>query len=119
MKDKLNILLLDCYKDRRDSTESFIRCCDEGSYCIDSKSSIDQYSYENNNYDIVFAHYGNKEVEESIRDSDWNSGKAVIIYFSGEFRKDRKYLNGKWYVSASFIEKRKNICMLLKDIIKI
>ena len=86
---------------------------------IDPRLSIDQYNFENNNYDIVFAHYGNKEVEENIRDSDWNPGDAVIIYFSGEFRKDRAEQNGKWYVSASFMEKRENICKLLKDISKI
>ena len=118
MKDKLNILLLDNNRDRLLTITSLMKCCDEGSYCIDAKASIDQDSYENNHYDIVFAHYGNKEAE-SIRDSDWNSGKAVIVYFGGEFRKDKKYRNGKWYVSASFIEKGENICNLLKDIIKI
>ena len=118
MKDKLNILLLDNNRDRLLTITSLMKCCDEGSYCIDPKPSIDQYSYENNNYDIVFAHYGNKEVA-SIRDSDWSSGKAIIIFFGGEFRKNKKYQNGKWYVSASFVENKKNICMLLKDIIKI
>ena len=119
MTDKLNILLLDCYRDRLNRTESSIRCCDDGSYCIDPRLSIDQYNFENNNYDIVFAHYGNKEVEESIRDSDWNPGDAIVIYFSGEFKQDSFKHDGKWYVSASFMEKRKNICMLLKDILKI
>ena len=118
MKDKLNILLLDNNRDRLLTTTSLIKCCDANSYCIDPKPGIDQDSYENNNYDIVFAHYGNKEAE-NIRDSDWSSGKAVIIYFGGEFRKNKKYPNGKWYVSASFLEKRENICKLLKDIIKI
>ena len=118
MKDKLNILLLDCNRDRLNRIESLIRCCDDGRYCIDRRLSIGQDDYENNNYDIVFAHQGNKEVQDNDM-RVWNSGKAVIIYFSGEFRKDGKYLNGKWYVSASFIEKRENICTLLKDIIKI
>ena len=69
--------------------------------------------------DINAFGYSDKEVEEKIRDSDWNPGNAVIIYFSGEFRKDRAEQNGKWYVSASFMEKRENICKLLKDISKI
>ena len=119
MKDKLNILLLDCNGDRLNRIESLIRCCDDGRYCIDRRLSIGQDDYENNNYDIVFAHYGNKEVEESIRDSDWNPGDAVVIFFSGELKQDCSEHNGKWYVSASFIEKRENICTLLKDIIKI
>jgi hypothetical protein len=116
MKDKLNILLLDDNRDRLLTTTSLLKCCDEGAYCIDPKASIDQDNYENNNYDVVFAHYGNKETE-SIRDSDWSSGKAIIVYFGGEFRKDKKYRNGKWYVSASFIGKKENICNLMKDII--
>ena len=115
MTDKLNILLLDCYRDRLNRTESSIRCCDDGSYCIDPRLSIDQYNFENNNYDIVLAHYGNEEVEESIADGDWNSGDAVIIFFSGGFDKDKEEYKGVWWVSASYLEKKKNICILLKE----
>ena len=82
MKDKLNILLLDCNEARLHRITSLINCCNEGKYCIDPRPSIGQDDYENNNYDIVFAHYGNKEVEESIRDADWNSGNARFIWQS-------------------------------------
>ena len=118
MKDKLNILLLDCNEARLHRITSLINCCNEGKYCIDPRPSIGQDDYENNNYDIVFAHQGNKEVQDNDM-RIWNSGEAVIVYFSGEFRKDRAEQNGKWYVSASFMEKRGNICKLLKDISKI
>ena len=116
MKDKLNILLLDCNSARLHRTTSLIKCRDDGRYCIDPRLSVDQYNYENNNYDIVFAHHSNKEVEESIEDQDWNSGGAVVIFFSGGLSLDKKKdLNGVWWVSASYIEKRENICILLKE----
>ena len=116
MEDKLNILLLDCNSARLHTTTSLINCCDEGKYCIDPRESVDQDSYENNNYDIVLAHHGNEEVQESIADGDWNSGDAVIIFFSGGFDKDKEQDDyGDWWVSASYIEERKNICILLKE----
>mgnify|MGYP000165002447 CR=1 FL=1 len=116
MEDKLNILLLDCNEVRLHTTTSFINCCDEGKYCIDPRPSVDQYTFENNNYDIVLAHYGNEEVEESIADGDWNSGDAVIIFFSGYFDKDKEEYKGVWWVSASYLEKKKNICILLNEV---
>jgi hypothetical protein len=116
MKNKLNILILDNNRDRLLTTTSLIKCCDDGGYCVDPKPSIDQDSYENNHYDVVFVHYGNLEAD-SIRDCDWNSDKAVIVYFGGEFRKDKKFRNGRWYVSPSFIGKKENICSLMKEII--
>ena len=119
MKDELNILLLDCNSARLHRTTSLMKCCDDGRYCIDPRESVDQDNYENNNYDIVFAHHSNKEVEESIEDQDWNSGGAVVIFFSGGFVLDKDEQDGAWYVSASFMEKGGNICKLLKDIIKI
>ena len=115
MEDKLNILLLDCNSARLHTTTSLINCCDKGKYCIDPRESVDQYTFENNNYDIVLAHYGNEEVEESIADGDWNSGDAVIIFFSGYFDKDKEEYKGVWWVSASYLEKKKNICILLKE----
>jgi len=119
MKDKLNILLLDCNEARLHRITSLINCCNEGKYCIDPRPSIGQDDYENNNYDIVFAHQGNKEVQDNDM-RVWNSGKAVIeIFFSGGMNQDYLEYKGKWFVSASFIQKPKNICMLLKDIIKI
>jgi len=118
MKDKLNILLLDCNRDRLNRIESLIRCCDDGRYCIDRRLSIGQDDYENNNYDIVFAHHGNKEVQDNDM-RIWNSGEAVIVFFSGGMNQDYLEYKGKWFVSASFIQKPKKICMLLKDIIKI
>jgi len=118
MKDKLNILLLDCNEARLHRITSLINCCNEGKYCIDPRPSIGQDDYENNNYDIVFAHQGNKEVQDNDM-RVWNSGEAVIVYFSGGINQDYFEYNDKWYVSASFIQKPKNICTLLKDIIKI
>ena len=118
MKNKLNILLLDCNRDRLKRIESLIRCCNEGKDWIDPRPSIGQDDYENNNYDIVFAHKGNKEVEDNDM-MVWNSREAVIVYFSGGMNQDSLEYKGKWYVSASFILKPENNCKLLKDIIKI
>ena len=118
IKNKLNILLLDDNNDRLLKTSSSIKFCDDGRYCVDSQTSIDQKTYESNNYDIVLAHYGNKEVEQSIADGDWDSGGAIIIFFSGGFDKDKEKFNDVWWVSASYIDKKENIYTLLNEVCK-
>jgi hypothetical protein len=115
IKNKLNILLLDDNNDRLLKTSSSIKFCDDGRYCVDAQTSIDQKTYESNNYDIVLAHSSNKEVYESIEDNDWDSGDAVMIFFSGAFTIEKIIEDGEWFVSASFLQKRENICILLKE----
>ena len=74
--------------------------------------------FESNSYDIIFAHYGNKEVQEHIADSDWDSKNAIIIIFSGGFPVDKEMDDyGTWWVSASHMEKKENICILLKEVV--
>jgi len=114
MINKLKILLLDNNRSRLHNSSLLIQCC--GDYCIDPKSSISRHDYESNDYDVIFAHYGNKEVEESIADSDWDSGGATIVFFSGGFLTPKVKDEGFWYVSASYMEKRENICTLLKEV---
>ncbi|MDA8905195.1 hypothetical protein N9I58_01885 [Candidatus Thioglobus sp.] len=117
-KNNLNILLLDNNRDRLNRTNSLIKCCDSSRYCVDPQLKVDQEAYESNNYDIVLAHYGNKEVEQSIADGDWDSGGAIIIFFSGGFDKDKEEFNDVWWVSASYIDKKENIYTLLNEVCK-
>ena len=111
--NKINILLIDNDSSRLNTVASVIA----GLGCsVTPKRSIGQYGYEENNYDVVLAHFGNKEVEDHIVTGDWNSGDAVKIYFSGGFSVPReKDRYGEWWVSASYIEKRENISLLLKE----
>ena len=115
IKNKINILLLDDNNARLNRTSSLINGCGDGSYYVDPQMSIDQKTYESNNYDIVLAHYSNKEVYESIEDNDWDSGDAVMIFFGGVFSLDKKEEDGDWFVSASFLQNGENICKLLKE----
>ena len=110
--NKINILLIDNNSSRLNTVASVIAGL---GYSVTPKRSIGSYGYEENNYDIVFAHYGNKEVEDHIATGDWNSGDAVKIYFSGGFSLPREKQYGEWWVSASYIEKRENISLLLKE----
>jgi len=116
MENKLNILLLDNNDRRLHNSASLMQCC--GGFCINPKSTINQDDYESNSYDIIFAHYGNKEVQEHIADSDWDSKNAIIIIFSGGFPVDKEMDDyGIWWVSASHMEKKENICILLKEVV--
>jgi hypothetical protein len=111
--DKINILLIDNNSSRLNTVASVIVGL---GYSVTPKRSIGQYGYEENNYDIVLAHYGNTEVEDHILTGDWNSGDAVMIYFSGGLSVPReKDSYGNWWVSAFFMEKRENISLLLKE----
>jgi hypothetical protein len=116
MKNKLKILLLDNNKERLHNSELLIRCC--GDYRVCSRLSVNQHDYESSNYDVIFAHLGNKEVEESIADLDWDSGDAVVIIFSGGFSDSKDKDEGIWYVSAAYMESEENICTLLKEVCK-
>ena len=113
INEKLNILLLDNNSPRLNTVASVIAGY---GYSVTPKRSIGQYSFEENNYDIVLAHYGNIEVEESIATGDWNSGDAVMIFFSGGFFEPKeKDSYGIWWVSSSYMENRANLCILLKE----
>jgi hypothetical protein len=116
MKDKLNILLLDDNNPRLHKTTSLMQCCDSDAYCIDPRTNIDQYDYENNDYSIIFVHDGNKEVQDHIYDSDWDSRDAVVVFFSGGFDIDKVMDDGAWWISATYMEKKKNICTLLREV---
>jgi len=117
MKNKLKILLLDNNSERLRSAALLIHCC--GDFCINPKSTISQYEYESNDYDVIFAHYGNKEVRDYIADDDWNSNGATIIIFSGEFSKNKVMDDyGIWWISAPYLEKKENICTLLQEVFK-
>jgi hypothetical protein len=117
MENKLKILLLDNNGERLRSTTSLIHCC--GDFCINPKSTINKYDYESNYYDVIFAHYGNKEVRDYIADDDWNSNGAIIIIFSGSLSKDKQIDDyGVWWISASYLEKKENICTLLREVIE-
>jgi len=94
-----------------------IRCCGDF-YHVCSRLTINQHDYESDSYDIIFAHHGNKEVEESIADSDWDSGDAVVIIFSGGFSDSKDLHEEIWYVSAAYMESKENICTLLKEVCK-
>ena len=50
MKNKLKILLLDNNSERLRSAALLIHCC--GDFCINPKSTISQYDYESNDYDV-------------------------------------------------------------------
>ena len=115
MKNKLKILLIDNNSMRlRDST-SLIQCC--GDFCINPKTTINQHDYETNDYSVIFAHLGNKEVRDYIVDDDWNSNGAIIVIFSGGLSKDKQMDDyGVWWVSATYLEKRENICALLQEV---
>jgi len=111
--DKINILLLDNNSSRLNTVASLITGL---GYCVTPKRTIGQYSFEENNYDIVLAHFGNPEVEDRIATGDWNSGDAVMVFFSGMFSLPRKKDDyGVWWVSAFFMEKSENISLLLKE----
>ena len=114
MKNNLKILLLDNNKERLHNSELLIRCC--GDYHVCSRLVINQHDYESNDYDVIFAHLGNKEVEESIADSDWDSGDAEIIIFSGGFSNPKDSHEGTWYVSSVYMENKENICALLQEV---
>ena len=111
--DKKNILLLDNNSSRLNTVASVITGL---GYCVTPKRTIGQYSFEENNYDIVLAHFGNTEVVDHIATGDWNSGDAVMVFFSGMFSLPReKDVYGVWWVSAFFMEKSENISLLLKE----
>lgn len=115
MKNKLKILLLDNNSMRLHDSILLIQCC--GDFCINPKPTINQVDYESNNYDVIFAHLGNREVRDYIADEDWNSNGAVIVIFSGGLLKDKEMDRyGVWWVSATYLEKKENICVLLEEV---
>lgn len=115
MINKLKILLLDNNSERLRSSTSLMHCCSD--CCIDPKLTINQHDYESNNYDVIFAHYGNKEVRDYIADDDWSSNGAIIVVFSGGLSRDKKMDDyGIWWVSATYLEKKENICALLEEV---
>jgi len=117
MENKLKILLIDNNSMRLRGSTSLMQCC--GDFCIDPKSTVSQNDYESSSYDVVFAHYGNKEVRDYIADDDWSSNGAVIIVFSGSLSKDKQMDDyGVWWVSASYLEKKENICTLLSEVVE-
>ena len=113
--NKLKILLIDNNNMRlRDST-SLMQCC--GDFCINPKLTVSQNDYESSSYDVVFAHYGNKEVRDYIADDDWNSNGAIVVIFSGSLSKDKHVDDyGTWWVSASYLEKKENICAIFQEV---
>jgi len=89
MENKLNILLLDNNDRRLHNSASLMQCC--GDFCINPKSTIKQDDYESNSYDIIFS--GGFPVDKEMDDY------------------------GTWWVSASHMEKKENICILLKEVV--
>jgi len=117
MKHKLKILLLDNNNERLRGSTSLMHCC--GDCCIDPRLTINQHDYESNDYDVIFAHYSNKEVREYIVHDDWDSKNSVIVFFGGDFSTNKEkdpYESGVWWVSASYLEKKENICVLLQEV---
>ena len=115
MKNKLKILLIDNNSMRLRDFALLMQCC--GDYCINPKSTVSQNDYESSSYDVVFAHHNNKEVRDYIVDDDWSSNGAIIVIFSGSFSKDKEMdPYGVWWVSASYLEKKENICVLLQEV---
>lgn len=116
---KFNVLLIDCYKKRREKLLKLL--LSYNNVLVDTKQKIDKITFEQLDCDIVIVHSGNDPEGKSIENEEWNIGKAKVVLFSGSYSLNVARDPDGWlfYARAPYIEIEENLHMLLDEVLSL